>query len=162
MLKSNKRCRISLQCIYVVALATILVAVIGPAFCAGLMDDNVSSTGWSVIAITSKVIEKNIEVQSTSGLSDGIGYWFSAYRSTFSEVRGSVCNFSPSCSRYSQEAINKYGMLKGLVMTGDRLLRCHCCINPTEYYRGTITEQGRTVYVDPVSDHASWHLSHKQ
>lgn len=30
----------------------------------------------------------------------------------------------PSCSAYSMEAIQKYGLIKGWVMTCDRLLRC--------------------------------------
>ena len=37
---------------------------------------------------------------------------------------GDVCSFQPSCSHYGLAAIRRYG-LKGLLMAGDRLLRCH-------------------------------------
>lgn len=36
-----------------------------------------------------------------------------------------VCNFYPSCSRYGFMAIKKYGAIKGIIMEGDRYLRCH-------------------------------------
>ncbi len=37
----------------------------------------------------------------------------------------SVCNFNPSCSRFSALAVRKGGFVRGLLLTGDRLLRCH-------------------------------------
>jgi putative membrane protein insertion efficiency factor len=39
------------------------------------------------------------------------------------------CKYEPSCSRYAVEAIREYGILKGLVLAGWRLLRC----NPWSY-----------------------------
>jgi len=36
-----------------------------------------------------------------------------------------VCNFTPSCSRFGQLAIQRYGLWKGLMLTGDRLYRCN-------------------------------------
>ena len=37
----------------------------------------------------------------------------------------SSCKFSPSCSKYGIEAINKYGVLKGSVLTIKRILKCN-------------------------------------
>ena len=34
------------------------------------------------------------------------------------------CRFRPTCSRYSIEAVQKYGLRKGLALTSARLLRC--------------------------------------
>jgi uncharacterized protein len=34
------------------------------------------------------------------------------------------CRFRPSCSRYSIEAVEKYGLRKGLALTSARLWRC--------------------------------------
>lgn len=35
------------------------------------------------------------------------------------------CRFSPTCSRYCYQALGKYGVRKGLIMTIKRLSRCH-------------------------------------
>lgn len=35
------------------------------------------------------------------------------------------CNFTLSCSRFGMKAIQKYGVIHGILMTGDRLQRCH-------------------------------------
>ncbi len=37
----------------------------------------------------------------------------------------SSCKFSPSCSKYGIEAITKYGVLKGSVLTVKRILKCN-------------------------------------
>jgi putative membrane protein insertion efficiency factor len=39
------------------------------------------------------------------------------------------CKYEPTCSRYAVEAIGHYGILRGLVLAGWRLLRC----NPWSY-----------------------------
>src|ERR1700674_3877831 len=35
------------------------------------------------------------------------------------------CKYEPTCSRYAVEAVGRYGILKGLVLAGWRLLRCN-------------------------------------
>lgn len=35
------------------------------------------------------------------------------------------CRFNPSCSQYGVEAIEKYGIIKGGLMTSWRILRCN-------------------------------------
>lgn len=35
------------------------------------------------------------------------------------------CRFSPTCSQYGVEAIGKYGIIKGGLMTSWRILRCN-------------------------------------
>ncbi|HYU65034.1 MAG TPA: membrane protein insertion efficiency factor YidD [Candidatus Paceibacterota bacterium] len=37
----------------------------------------------------------------------------------------SQCRFYPSCSEYSIQAIEKYGLLKGILKTGWRILKCN-------------------------------------
>jgi putative membrane protein insertion efficiency factor len=35
------------------------------------------------------------------------------------------CRYEPTCSRYAVQAIQRYGILRGLVLAGWRLLRCN-------------------------------------
>ena len=53
----------------------------------------------------------------------GIGL-IRVYRAVFAWLP-SVCRFEPSCSRYTEQAIEKYGLLKGSWMGARRIGRCH-------------------------------------
>ena len=59
-----------------------------------------------------------------------------AYKSLVSPYLGKHCRFEPSCSAYTQEAIQKYGFIKGCCMGTHRILRCHpwggCGYDPVE------------------------------
>ena len=47
------------------------------------------------------------------------------YRRVVSPAIPRRCKYEPTCSRYAVEAIREYGILKGLVLAGWRLLRCN-------------------------------------
>lgn len=36
-----------------------------------------------------------------------------------------VCNFTPSCSQFGIEAIQRFGIIRGVLLTSDRLQRCN-------------------------------------
>lgn len=36
-----------------------------------------------------------------------------------------ACRFTPTCSEYMEEAINEYGVLKGVKLGIKRIIRCH-------------------------------------
>lgn len=36
-----------------------------------------------------------------------------------------VCKFRPTCSEYAYEAINKFGIIKGIRLSIARLAKCH-------------------------------------
>lgn len=36
-----------------------------------------------------------------------------------------ICRFHPSCSEYTYEAVEKFGILKGIYLGSKRVLRCH-------------------------------------
>lgn len=35
------------------------------------------------------------------------------------------CRFAPSCSAYGREAVSRYGLARGTLLTAGRILRCH-------------------------------------
>ena len=47
------------------------------------------------------------------------------YRRYVSPMLPPSCRFTPSCSLYTLQALEKYGLLKGGFMGARRLLRCH-------------------------------------
>lgn len=47
------------------------------------------------------------------------------YQKYISPLSGATCHYTPTCSRYTAEAIRKFGLIKGMVMGTDRLIRCH-------------------------------------
>jgi uncharacterized protein len=47
------------------------------------------------------------------------------YRVTLSGWLGGQCRFSPTCSRYAEEAIRTNGALRGSWLAGVRILRCN-------------------------------------
>ena len=40
-------------------------------------------------------------------------------------IKRPICVFYPTCSEYTKEAINKYGILKGIKLSFLRIIRCH-------------------------------------
>lgn len=47
------------------------------------------------------------------------------YRRSISPLTPPSCRFTPTCSAYAYEAIEKYGALKGGFLALKRILRCH-------------------------------------
>ena len=47
------------------------------------------------------------------------------YRRFVSPALPRRCKYHPSCSQYAVTAIGRYGILRGLVLSGWRLLRCN-------------------------------------
>ena len=55
-----------------------------------------------------------------------------AYQMTLSRVLPSSCRFYPSCSEYTRQAIERYGVPQGVWLGAKRLARCHP-FNPGGY-----------------------------
>ena len=47
------------------------------------------------------------------------------YQRVISPAIPQRCRYEPTCSRYAVDAIREYGILRGLVLAGWRLLRCN-------------------------------------
>lgn len=48
-----------------------------------------------------------------------------AYQLALSPFMLTQCRFTPSCSHYTYEAVERYGALRGSWMGVKRILRCH-------------------------------------
>lgn len=47
------------------------------------------------------------------------------YQNVLSAQMGRQCLYNPSCSNFSKQAIAEFGLVKGVFLTADRLLRCN-------------------------------------
>ncbi len=47
------------------------------------------------------------------------------YQRVLSPMLPRQCKYEPSCSMYASRALERYGILRGLVLAGWRLLRCN-------------------------------------
>lgn len=51
--------------------------------------------------------------------------WYQKNISKFLETRNIRCKFCPTCSEYTKQAIEKYGVLKGCILGLARILKCN-------------------------------------
>ncbi len=50
---------------------------------------------------------------------------YQKYISKFISFLGFRCKYYPSCSEYTKQAINKYGLIKGFFLGVKRILKCN-------------------------------------
>lgn len=60
-----------------------------------------------------------------------------------------VCNFTPSCSQFGANSLREFGVLRGILLTSDRLQRCNGFSAP--YYQIDY-QSGK--YIDPVQTYS--------
>ena len=77
-----------------------------------------ATTGWSELAMT-------IDTRMVLGA-------IRLYQSIISPGRVPCCRFTPSCSEFTYQAVEKYGVMRGIQLGVGRLLRCHP-FNPGGY-----------------------------
>lgn len=69
------------------------------------------------------------------------------YQQTLSQIKGENCRMHPSCSQYSKEAIQRFG-IKGVLLSADRL---HRCGHDLHFYNKVIVNNN-VKYFDMVPD----------
>ncbi len=84
-----------------------------------LDDGNIKTTYWQA-------------QNNTNELQTAFSGLFLFYKTFISSQDLTVCTFTPSCSEYGILAIKAHGMVKGGLMTMDRLTRCNG-LSPQNY-----------------------------
>ncbi len=51
--------------------------------------------------------------------------WYQKYISVWFEYKNIRCKYYPTCSEYTKQAIEKYGVVKGSILGIARILRCN-------------------------------------
>ena len=47
------------------------------------------------------------------------------YQTLISPLLPSTCRFSPTCSEYSKQSLIKHGLIKGIILSVKRILKCN-------------------------------------
>ena len=55
----------------------------------------------------------------------GIVIIIQLYQHTLSVLLGPSCRFTPSCSSYALQSIQRFGIVEGVWLTLKRLIKCH-------------------------------------
>ena len=67
------------------------------------------------------------------------------YQAVVSPHMAPTCRFSPTCSEYAVLALGKYGLVRGLILSVHRILRCHPWggqgYDPPRWYGESIDER---------------------
>ena len=88
-------------------------------------------------------------------LSIGGEWLINGYKATLSPLQGRhMCNFWPTCSQFTRQAISEHGLLPGVAIGADRLLRCHqlAWSYVDRHYFGLSHDR----ISDPVANHLCW------
>ena len=90
------------------------------------------------VAPRPKGVPKQIDAHPHQAAGLVIAWFGKAYQASFLrdslKRSGNACVYLPTCTDYAERAVLKYGVVRGLMLTGDRFRRC--------------TEGGSGSYVD--------------
>jgi uncharacterized protein len=73
-------------------------------------------------------VEGSVNIRSAGRRSFGVQaalFALSFYKAYLSALFAGTCRYEPTCSRYTYEAIERFGVLRGGWLGLKRLLRCH-------------------------------------
>lgn len=102
---------------------------------------NVISEGYKKKVFKEAQNNKNEVEYLFSGL-------FLLYKNFFSSQDQAVCTFTPSCSEFGIISVKHFGLVKGGIMTMDRLTRCNG-LSPANY---EIDKRTQLLKDDPTID----------
>jgi putative membrane protein insertion efficiency factor len=80
------------------------------------------------------VVCASLQTTAAERLTLGAIGFYRAHGSPLMRHLGAECRFQPTCSRYAELAVQKYGVTRGLMKTAGRIARC----NPLTSRRGEV------------------------
>jgi len=70
-------------------------------------------------------VESFFKTKILASIARGIAALISLYQVAISPFKPPSCRFYPSCSEYARQAFEKYGIVKGGILSLLRILKCH-------------------------------------
>jgi putative membrane protein insertion efficiency factor len=75
--------------------------------------------------ISDRVARHPVSLLVRKGLTLVLRVLIKTYQYTISPLIPDSCRFYPTCSRYSLEALDTHGVIKGLILSAWRIMRCN-------------------------------------
>jgi uncharacterized protein len=98
------------------------------------------------------VIAAERQIKTTSA-SSSWSFPIKFFQKSMSKADGDRCPMYPSCSQYATKAFKRHGVIKGWILSCDRLLRC----GHDEIRRSPkIRVKGKTRVFDPIEANTRW------
>jgi putative membrane protein insertion efficiency factor len=107
-------------------------------------------------------LRKNVPIDSASKLKEPLlsgaevsdakliaRFMIRVYQRYVSTQQHNVCVFTPSCSHFGMESVERCGFVRGVLLTADRLTRCNSFVAQGGYALDPVTGK----YIDEVSTH---------
>ena len=102
-------------------------------WCSGQLQIDEELMGLFEITDTAMQDFKSPIKDATNDISTIVSVGFLFYKSFISSQDNPSCVFTPSCSEYAVQSIQKSGLIVGWLHTFDRLSRCHGLVNHHHY-----------------------------
>ena len=86
-------------------------------------DGGAAAPGEDSVSSLTNHLEPEVQNRKSAGVRAAL-FALSFYKSYLSMLFAGSCRFEPTCSRYAYEAIERFGVWRGLWLGTKRLLRC--------------------------------------